>query len=281
MRNIYILSAALEAVEDMLLTPLAVDDLAQTVYCSASGLQKLFRYAFRCSVSEYITKRRLTLASRELLSSTKSITEIAFDYQYASPEVFTRAFKRFWGVTPSEFRKTRRFFELFPKFENPIKNGEIIMSKRKPIDISELYDELKKMSGTFIFSIDIKNLSIVNKNYGCAAGDIVIAEAFCRIESEISENMLLFRIGGDEFAVVTGCSDLKDAESFARKITARNGESVKANGIDIPVSLWVGISKIPGGGLPDGALSYRKALEIMADSADKARKSDDGVSVSL
>lgn len=274
MRNIYVLSAALEAVEDMLREPLFVDDLAQTVYCSASGLQKLFRYAFRCSVAEYITKRRLSLASRELLSSSKSITEIAFDYQYASPEVFTRAFKRFWGIPPSEFRKSCRFFELFPKFENPIKNGGIIMSKRKPLDIGELYDELKRLSGTFILSIDIKHFAQVNKDHGYATGDIVIAKAFHRIEREISDDMLLFRTGGDEFAVVTGYDDLRDAETTARKITARNGEPANANGIDIPMSLWIGISKIP-----DGALSYRKALEIMANAVDNARKYDDGVSI--
>lgn len=274
MRNIYILSAALDAVEDMLRESLSVDDLAQTIYCSASGLQKLFRYAFRCSVMEYITKRRLSLASRELLTSEKSITEIALEYQYTSPEVFTRAFKRFWGVVPSEFRKTRRFSELFPKFENPIMNGGIIILNRKPVDISELYDELKKLSGTYILSIDIKNFDQVNKKHGYAAGDIVIAEAFRRIENEVSGDMLLFRTGGDEFAVVTGNSDLKDVEILARRITARNGEPVKNGNVGIPLSLWVGISKTP-----DGALSYQKTLEIMSSAVNDARKSNDGVSV--
>jgi len=271
LRNIYILAMALETVEDSIHKPLSVDDLAQSVYCSSSGLQKLFRYAFSCSVADYISKRRLSVASKELLQGTKSITDIAFDYQYASPEVFSRAFKKFWGVNPTEFRKTRRFSELFPKFENPVKDGGIIMQKRKPVDISELYDKLKSMAGTYILSIDIQSFASVNREYGNATGDIVIAESFHRIENEIAPDMLLFRIGGDEFAVVTGYSDLEKAEELVNRIVAKNGETVKVNGENIPVSLWVGSSKIP-----QGALNYREALEIMNDAIDSQRKSKEG-----
>jgi len=80
---------------------------------SYSGLQKLFSYAFGCSVSEYITKRRLSLASKELLSSGKSITDIAFDYQYDSPEAFSRAYQAFHGVPPSITRK----FDMYKKYD--------------------------------------------------------------------------------------------------------------------------------------------------------------------
>ena len=117
MRDLTTMSAALEFIEQQLCEPMNSADLAYACFLSYSGLQKLFGYAFGCSVSEYITKRRLSRASNELLSSSKSITNIAFDYQYKSPEAFTRAFRRFWGITPSEFRKTRRFSELQPKLK--------------------------------------------------------------------------------------------------------------------------------------------------------------------
>lgn len=274
MRNIYILSAALEAVEEKLCEPLSVEDLATAVYCSASGLQKLFRYAFHCPVGEYIGKRRLSQASRELLSGEKSVTEIALDYQYGSPEVFTRAFRRLWGITPSEFRKTHRFYELFPRFKTQIENGGFTMSKRKPVDISELYDELKKLANTYILSIDIKHFAQVNKEHGHATGDLAIAEAFLRIERELSGEMLLFRVGGDEFAVITGYDSLDDAKTLAREVTKHNGEPVRAGNSEIPLSLWVGISRVP-----DGALSYHRTLELMASAVESARQSEDCVSV--
>ena len=48
----------------------------------------------------------------------------------------------------------------------------------------------------------------LQKLYGYATGDIIIAEAFVRIERELSDDMLLFRTGGDEFAVVTAYKDV-------------------------------------------------------------------------
>ena len=274
MRDLTVIAASLEIVEQRLCEPMNAADLAAACFLSYSGLQKLFGYALGCSVGEYITKRRLSRASDELLSSRKSITEIALDYQYESPEAFSRAFRRFWGITPREFRKTRRFSELQPKFKLENDYGGITMSKRKPLDVSELYDELKKLGGTYMLGVDIVKFMQINNEYGYAAGDIIIAEAFARIERELSDEMLLFRTGGDEFAVVTTYESASDAEVLARKITMQNGGVVKTRGNEIPLSLHIGISRIP-----EEALSYRKALGILESAVDEARKSSDRVAV--
>ena len=274
MRNIAVLTAALEIVEQRLCEPMNAADLANACFLSYSGLQKLFGYVLGCSVSEYITKRRLSLASMELISSDKGVTDIALDYQYNSPEAFSRAFKRFWGISPSEFRKTRRFTELHPKFKLENDYGGIAMGIRKPLDVSELYDELKKLGGSYVLSADIVSFMRVNDEYGYAAGDKVIAEAFARLERELDVNMLLFRTGGDEFAVVTAYRSAADAEALARKIVSFNGVVVNTDEHKIPLSLRIGISKIPS-----GALSYQKALQILQDSVTQARKINDYVAI--
>lgn len=273
MRNITVLTLALEIVEERLQEPLNAADLARACFVSYSGLQKLFSYALGCSVSEYITKRRLSLASMELLGN-KSITEIALDYQYNSSEAFSRAFRRFWGITPSAFRKTRRFTELHPKCNIENIDGGVKMNSRKPLDISELYDELKKLESTYAFSIDIVNFMNVNEKFGYAAGDIVIAESFARIERELDDKMLLFRIGGDEFAVVTALESLNDAEALAGKIVSQNGVAVKAMEHEIPLSLRIGISRISG-----KSLSYQKSLEMLSKSVAKARTKNGHIAV--
>lgn len=272
MRNITVLTAALEIVEGRLCEPLNAADLARACFVSYSGLQKLFAYALRCSVSEYITKRRLSRASAELLLSDKSVTDIAFDYQYNSSEAFSRAFRRFWGTTPSEFRKTRRFAELYPKFKLENNYGGVKMSERKPFDVSELYDELKKLRGTYVLGIDIIHFMKVNDDYGYATGDIVIAEAFARIERELDSAMLLFRIGGDEFAVVTAYESVAEAEALARKITAQNGVAVGEQAV--PLSLHVGISQIP-----KDTLNYQQALDILNKSVLQAKDKEEHIAV--
>ena len=281
LRNIDVLTAALEIVEQRLCEPMNAAALAKSCHMSYSGLQKLFGYALGCSVSEYITKRRLSRASRELLTDAKSITDIALDYQYGSPEAFSRAFKRFWGISPSEFRKTRRFADLHPKFrlenktESRINNtGGIAMTTRKPLDVSELYDTLKKLGGKYVLAIDLIGFKQINDDYGYATGDAVLAEVFARVERTICDDMLLFRIGGDEFAVVTAYADVADAEALARKLTEPNGNAVKTAGAEIPLAMRVGISQIPA-----ETLNYQDALEILAQSITQARKEGDHVAV--
>ena len=267
MRNLYVLSAALTLVEQRLREPVTVDALAEAVYCSGSGLQKLFGYAFHCSVGEYLTKRRLTCASRALLDSERSVTEIALDYQYGSPEAFSRAFKRFWGVSPTVFRKSARFPELFPRFEPPTRTGGEHMNQRKPVDISALYDLISALAGTYVLCVDIQGLHDVNTRLGRTAGDLMIAAAFRRIEQALSQDMLLFRIGGDEFAVLTRLTEEGDARALADRIAARNGDTFCVGTQALPLGLWLSVSRIP-----EGALNYHATLSLLYEALAQTKK---------
>jgi AraC-like DNA-binding protein len=48
---------------------------------------------------------RKTLAEKELVNTNRHIAEIAAMVGYLDPTVFSRAFKRWTGVSPREFRK--------------------------------------------------------------------------------------------------------------------------------------------------------------------------------
>lgn len=267
MRNLSVLATALEVIEKNLCERFTVGDLARECYVSVSCLQKMFHYVFGYSVGEYMLKRRLSAAAHELVNTTKSITDIALSYRYTSPEAFSRSFRNFWGVLPSTFRKEYRFSQLCPKLEPNFENGGNEMTSRRKVDITELYDELKKLGGTYVLCADICNLKPINDTYGYAAGDLAIAEAARRLDSSISDDMLMFRIGCDEFVVLTGYCSVTDAEALAGKITASNGNPVVYNGQEIPLNMRVGISKIPNSGL-----SYRDAFNRMHDTIEKVKQ---------
>ncbi len=266
MKNLLVIASALEVVEDKLKEPLSVEELAKSCYVSVSGLQKLFKYVFGCSVKEYISKRKLSLAAYDLIHTHQTITEIAMTYTYDSPEVFSKAFKRFWGVLPSIYRKQHDFSELFPKFRVEY-DEQVIMEDRRTVDVSQLYEELKSLGGTIILCTDIVDLRGINENFGYAAGDLAIAESAKRIDRVIEKDMLMFRIGRDEFAIITKLHNLDDAVKLAKKISAFNHQTLSMNDKKFDLSLRIAINTIPS-----GPLSYKEILDSMFSTLHQIRE---------
>ena len=259
------LTAALDYIERNLTADFSQEDCAKTACCSLSGLQKLFRSVFRRSVGDYVTRRRLTAAARELQQSERTALDIALEYGWGSAEAFTRAFSRVWEVTPSEYRKSWRFSGLCPRLDFPrhfMREGELIMTSK--YDISELYDYIKSRQGTYALSFDTSHLMEINDTLGREAGDKVILECLRRIDRECADGMMMFRIGGDEFVMMTGLSDRTQVESLAGRILAHNGECVSYSGTDIPVSMRAGAVM-----LKSGKLSYSELFsELVSAPAD-------------
>ena len=266
LKNFYILTEALEYIENNLCDEISQEDIASACYCSLSSLQKLFRYVFRVSIKEYISKRRLTHAAEELINTDNSIIDIALKYQYNSHEVFTRAFTKVWGKPPQAFRNKDRFTGLFPKIEIEFEynGGKIIMARRK-FDISELYDELKRRKDTYVLCFDIANLYPINE-ISHEAGDKAILECLRRIDENSSDEMLLFRIGGDEFALVTGLNDIEEVKKVAKKIIDLNGNTIVHNDMNIPLSMHCGGVK-----LDYINLRYNELFPMLSDTIDKTK----------
>ena len=273
MKNLLVLASALEVVEDKLKEPLSVEELAKSCYVSVSGLQKLFNYVFGCSVKEYIVKRKLSLAAFDLIHTDQTITQIAMTYTYDSPEVFSKAFKRFWGILPSIYRKEHGFSELFPKLR--VEHDEHkLMKDRRNVDVSQLYEELKALGGTIILCTDIVDLRGINETYGYAAGDLAIAESAKRIDKMIGKEMPMFRIGRDEFAIITNLNMIEDAIKLAEKISASNNQSLSLDGKTFNLSLRIAINTIP-----TGPLSYKEILDSVFSTLHQIREDKTSIGI--
>lgn len=259
------LAAALEYVEQNLTSDFSQEKCARYACCSLSGLQKLFRSVFRRSVGDYVARRRLTAAARELQQTDRTALDIAVEFGWGSAEAFTRAFSRVWGVTPSEYRRSWHFSGLCPRLDFPrhfMREGELIMTSK--YDISELYDYIRSRQGTYAVTFDASHLMEINDTFGREAGDKVILECIRRIDRECSDGMMMFRIGGDEFVMMTGLSDRAEVAALAGKILAHNGESVSHGGTDIPVSMRAGAVM-----LRPGKLSYSELFtELVSAPAE-------------
>lgn len=243
-KNFFVLADAISFIEDNICNQFNHQIIADYCYVSLSSLQKLFRLALNLSIKEYISKRRISLAAEDILSTEMSITDIAYKYQFSSPEVFRRAFKKVWTVSPTVYKKQWKFSGIFPKIHYDYIEGEDQEVARKKVDIADAYDVFKSMKGTYVICFDIVNLTFIN-SISRAAGDLAIVESARRIDEVRDDDMLMFRIGADEFALVTGLKDLQNTEKLAEKVLSSNGSVIEYNDQKIPLSLRAGYTKIP------------------------------------
>ena len=87
--------------------PLTLDDLSAVACCSKFHFHRLFVAAMGISVTKYTQLSRLKRASYRLaFELDKRIIDIAFEAGFESPEAFSRAFKRTFDQSPSQFRRT-------------------------------------------------------------------------------------------------------------------------------------------------------------------------------
>ncbi len=100
------LNQAMEHVERNLDQPIEVADLARIALTSEYHLRRLFSALAGVPLSEYVRRRRLTVAGAEVLAGEETLLDIAVRYGYGSGEAFARAFRAVHGVGPGEARRT-------------------------------------------------------------------------------------------------------------------------------------------------------------------------------
>ena len=97
------LNESLNHIERHLTEEIDYDRLGQIACCSAYHYQRMFTYMAGLPLSEYIRRRRMSLAAVDLQSGGK-VVDVALKYGYSSPTAFNRAFQAVHGIAPSAAR---------------------------------------------------------------------------------------------------------------------------------------------------------------------------------
>ena len=96
-------------------------DISSVTLYSPYHFGRLFYYIADMSLSEYIRKRKLSLAAIKLQNGSDKVIDLAVMYGYDSADSFTRAFVKQHGVTPTIARQTGVSLTIFPPLTFQIK----------------------------------------------------------------------------------------------------------------------------------------------------------------
>ncbi|MEV7968791.1 AraC family transcriptional regulator [Sphaerisporangium sp. NPDC088356] len=100
------LNQAMEYIERHLDQQIEVAELARIAVTSEYHFRRLFSALAGIPLSEYVRRRRLTVAGAQVLAGEGTLLDVAVRYGYSSGEAFARAFRAVHGIGPGEARRT-------------------------------------------------------------------------------------------------------------------------------------------------------------------------------
>jgi Response regulator containing CheY-like receiver domain and AraC-type DNA-binding domain len=98
-----IIRQAKEIIDHQFTAPLNLEDISHTIGISPFYFSRLFGEEMGLSFSEYVTKLRMEKAV-SMLAQGVSIKECCFSVGYNDPNYFSRIFRKYYDMTPSEYR---------------------------------------------------------------------------------------------------------------------------------------------------------------------------------
>ncbi|MCA1065872.1 AraC family transcriptional regulator [Rossellomorea sp. AcN35-11] len=128
MEMLYRLNECIQYIENNLEGDIDMNELARLSFSSKFHFQRLFSLVTGYTVSDYIRKRRLTLAAQELINGDVKVIDVAYKHGYETPESFSKAFRKAHGVSPSKVKEPGTTLRAFPRISFQIQlKGEVEM----------------------------------------------------------------------------------------------------------------------------------------------------------
>ena len=234
------MNAALGYVEDNLDGEIDHETLSKIACCSSHNFFRMFSFITDVSLSEYIRRRRLTLAALELQNSDIKVIDLAVKFGYDSPVSFARAFQALHGVTPTEARSDGVTLKAYPKmtFQISIK-GEKEMDYRietkeafQVFGIEDVFKVVDGIHGDGFGASDRKPSDLWDEGFANGANDKLEADSG-ELPAFVPQNM------GKIHAVC----DYRETETgtFPYMLCAFMGANSKTEGYtiaDIPAHTW-------------------------------------------
>lgn len=181
------INKALQFVDKNLDTDLSLEIISEVACYSPYHFHRIFKAITNESLNAYISRRRIEKAASVLMHKKEvNITVLSMQYGFNSNSSFTRTFKKFYGVSPSEFRRQNpgRFSKI-GQIES--KNGqEILIFEKYICNINNLKNWIEMNA-----KIEIKEMPALALAYVTSIGHQGIADAYNMLVKWAKPNGLL------------------------------------------------------------------------------------------
>jgi AraC family transcriptional regulator len=164
-------------IDEHLDTELSLHTISTIAHYSPFHLHRLFKAITNETLNTYITRKRIESAAIMLVHNKKlSIAEISNKYGFINDSTFSRTFKKIYGQSPSEFRKSN--LDNFSKISKVNSNNgkEGFITEEYLCNINHLKNWIKMNA-----KIEIKEMPKMNLAYVTQIGVDGIDDAFQRI----------------------------------------------------------------------------------------------------
>lgn len=199
------INTVFEYIDDNLDSELSLETIAKIAFYSPYHFHRIFKIITNETLNNYITRRRIEKSAALLLHKKEiTISDLVTQFGFTSISTFTRAFKNYYGESPTSFRKS-----------NSQKFSKISQIDSKNSQIETNYDtyicniiNLKKWT-IMNANIEIKELSKLDLAYVTHIGVERLENAFNTIlkwatpKNLLDENSKIIRIFHDSFKITT------------------------------------------------------------------------------
>lgn len=97
---------AIKLIHSQYNSPIKVNEIAEHLALSRSYLYKIFKQETGYAIKDYILQIKMKRSCQLLEDPSRNITEIAYSVGYQDPLTFSSAFKNYFHMSPTDFRKT-------------------------------------------------------------------------------------------------------------------------------------------------------------------------------
>ena len=99
---------------------LPLNAVSEIAFFSPFHFHRVFKFVTEETLNEYVKRRRIEKSASDLLHKNITATEIAHKYGFSDNSSYSRSFKKYFGVSPTEFKN-----------QNPNKFSKIRQLKSK------------------------------------------------------------------------------------------------------------------------------------------------------